>query len=159
MKKLLLIISLTMFAHMANAQSKSVDALYQKYKANDDFFHMDIGGNFMNFAEGFHVKLDEAKVEGIIKSLERVKLFKLPENNAVSQAEFKILHKALEREKYELMMEANDKGNGVLIFTKGDRMISDVVVLLNDKEGDLMVLELLGNFDSKALEEAGKSIK
>jgi len=159
MKKLLLIISLTMFAHMANAQSKSVDALYQKYKANDDFFHMDIGGNFMNFAEGFHVKLDEAKVEGIIKSLERVKLFKLPENSTVSQAEFKILHKALQREKYELMMEANDKGNGVLIFTKGDRMISDVVVLLNDKEGDLMVLELLGNFDSKALAEAGKSIK
>lgn len=159
MKKLLLIISLTMFAYMANAQSKSVDALYQKYKANDDFFHMDIGGNFMNFAEGFNVKLDEAKVEGIIKSLERVKLFKLPENNAVSQAEFKTLHKALEKEKYELMMEANDKGNGVLIFTKGDRMISDVVVLVNDKEGDLMVVELLGNFDSKVLAEAGKSIK
>jgi hypothetical protein len=159
MKKLLLIISMTMFAFMANAQSKSVEALYQKYKANDDFFHMDIGGNFMNFAEGFNVKLDEAKMEGIIKSLERVKLFKLPENDSVSKTEFKTLHKALEREKYELMMEANDKGSGVLIFTKGDRTISDVVVLLNDKEGDLMVVELLGSFDSKALSEAGKSIK
>ena len=57
------------------------------------------------------------------------------------------------------MMETSDKGNGLLIFTKGDRMISDVVVLLNDKEGDLMVVELLGNFDSKALAEAGKGIK
>jgi hypothetical protein len=159
MKKLLLIISLTMFAHMANAQSKSVDALYQKYKANEDFFHMDIGGNFMNFAEGFNVKLDEAKVEGIVKSLERVKLFKLPENSPTGQAEFKTLYKALEKEKYELMMETSDKGNGILIFTKGDRVISDVVVLLNDKDGDLMVVELLGNFDSKSLAEAGKSMK
>ncbi|MCH6198491.1 DUF4252 domain-containing protein [Aquiflexum sp. LQ15W] len=159
MKKLLLIISLVMFVHMAQAQSKSVDALYQKYKANDDFFHMDIGGNFMNFAEGFNVKLDEAKVEGIVKSLERVKLFKLPENSPTGQAEFKTLYKALEKEKYELMMETSDKGNGILIFTKGDRMISDVVVLLNDKGGDLMVVELLGNFDSKSLAEAGKSMK
>jgi hypothetical protein len=159
MKKLLLIISLAMFTHMANAQSKSVDALYQKYKANEDFFHMDIGGNFMNFAEGFIVKLDEAKVEGIVKSLERVKLFKLPENSPNGQTEFKALHKSLEKEKYELMMETSDKGSGMLIFTKGDRMISDVVVLLNDKEGDLMVVELLGNFDSKALADAGKSIK
>jgi hypothetical protein len=159
MKKLLLIVSLVMFMHMAQAQSKSVDALYQKYKANDDFFHMDIGGNFMNFAEGFNVKLDEAKVEGIVKSLERVKLFKLPENSPTGQAEFKTLYKALEKEKYELMMETSDKGNGILIFTKGDRMISDVVVLLNDKGGDLMVVELLGNFDSKSLAEAGKSMK
>lgn len=159
MKKLLLIISLAMFAQVAIAQSKSVDALYQKYKADEDFFHMDIGGNFMNFAEGFNVKLDEAKVEGIVKSLERVKLFKLPENSTTGQAEFKTLHKALEKERYELMMETSDKGNGILIFTKGDRMISDVVVLLNDNEGDLMVVELLGNFDSKVLAEAGKSMK
>jgi hypothetical protein len=159
MKKLLLIVSFAMFAHMAIAQSKSVDALYQKYKANDDFFHMDFGGNFMNFAEGFNVKLDEAKVEGIIKSLERVKLFKVPESTMSGKEEFKSLHKALEKERYELMMETTDKGNGVFIFTKGDRMISDVVVLLNDKGGDLMVVELLGNFDSKALAEAGKSIK
>lgn len=159
MKKLLLIVSIVMFANMAQAQSKSVDALYQKYKANEDFFHMDIGGNFMNFAEGFNVKLDEAKMEGVIKSLERVKLFKLPENSPTVQAEFKTLHKALEKEKYELMMETSDKGNGILIFTKGDKMITDVVVLLNDKDGDLMVVELLGNFDSKTLAEAGKSMK
>jgi hypothetical protein len=159
MKKLLLIISLVMFAHMAHAQSKSVDALYQKYKSNDDFFHMDIGGNFMNFAEGFNVKLDKAKVEGIIKSLDRVKLFKLPESTMTGKVEFKSLHKALEKERYELMMETSDKGNGILIFTKGNRTISDVIVLLNDKSGDLMVVELLGSFDSKALAEAGKSIK
>ena len=158
MKKLLFIFSFAMIAHMANAQSKGVDALYQKYKANDDFFHMDIGGNFMNFAEGFNVKLDEAKVDGIIQSLERVKLFKLPENSPYGKTEFKTLHKALLKENYEVMLEASDKGNGILIFTKGDKLVSDVVVLLNDKGGDLMVVELHGNFDSKALAEAGKAI-
>lgn len=159
MKKLLLIFSFAMIAHMANAQSKSVEALYQKYKANDDFFHMDIGGNFMNFAKGFNVKLDEANAEGIINSLERVKLFKLPENSPTSIAEFKTLHSALQKERYELMMEASDKGSGVLIFTKGNKLISDVVVLINDKGGDLMVVELHGNFDSKSLAEAGKAIR
>jgi hypothetical protein len=159
MKKLLLVFSLALIVQIANAQSKSVEALFQKYKSNDDFFHMDVGGNFMNFAKGFNVKLDEAEMEGIVQSLERVKLFKLPENSPNGKAEFKTLHKALEKEKYEIMLEASEKGNGILIFTKGDRMISDVVVLLNDKEGDLMVVELQGNFDSKALADAGKAIR
>ena len=158
MKNLTLLLFFTILNTAAFSQSKSVDALYQKYKANDDFFHMDIGGNFMNFAKGFNVKLDEAKVEGIIQSLERIKLFKLPENSPYGKTEFKTLHKALVKENYEVLLETSDKGNGILIFTKGDKLISDVVVLLNDNGGDLMVVELHGNFDSKALAEAGKAI-
>ena len=158
MKNLTLLLFFLILNTAAFSQSKSVDALYQKYKANDDFFHMDIGGNFMNFAKGFNVKLDEAKVEGIIQSLERIKLFKLPENSPYGKTEFKTLHKALVKENYEVLLETSDKGNGILIFTKGDKLISDVVVLLNDNGGDLMVVELHGNFDSKALAEAGKAI-
>lgn len=159
MKKLILILSLSLVGQFAFAQSKSVDALYQKYKANDDFFHMDIGGNFMNFAEGFNVKLDEANMEGIVKSLEKVKLFKLPENMAAAETEFKALQKSLEKERYEMLMETRDKGNSVLIFTKGNNVISDVVVMVNDKEGDIIVVELIGSFDSKTLAEAGKGLK
>lgn len=159
MKKLILILSLSLVGQFSFAQSKSVDALYQKYKANDDFFHMDIGGNFMNFAEGFNVKLDEANMEGIVKSLEKVKLFKLPENVGSAETEFKALQKSLEKERYELLMETRDKGNSVLIFTKGNNVISDVVVMVNDKEGDMIVVELLGSFDSKTLADAGKGLK
>ena len=159
MRNLTLLLFFFILNTVAFSQSKSVEALYQKYKSNDDFFHMDVGGNFMNFAKGFNVKLDEAEMEGIVQSLERVKLFKLPENSPNGKAEFKTLHKALEKEKYEIMLEASDKGNGILIFTKGDKLISDVVVLLNDNEGDLMVVELQGNFDSKALADAGKAIR
>lgn len=159
MKKLMLILALTCFGHIAFGQSKSVETLYNKYKSNDDFFHMDIGGNFMNFAKGFNVKLDEANVEGIVTALDRVKLFKLPQSNPNLQVEFKALQKSLESEKFELLMEAKDKGNAVLIFTKGNKVISDVVVLLNDKGGDMMVVELLGAFDSKTIADAGRNLK
>lgn len=159
MKKLILIFFMSLAGQFAFSQSKSVDALYQKYKAYDDFFHLDIGGNFMNFANGFNVKLDQANMEGIVKSLEKVKLFKLPENAGNTQTEFKALQKSLEKERYELFMETKDKGNGILIYTKGNNVINDVVVMLNDKDGDMIVVELLGSFDSKTLANAGKGLK
>ncbi|HAH39093.1 MAG TPA: DUF4252 domain-containing protein, partial [Algoriphagus sp.] len=59
MKKLILVIVLAGFALAANAQSKSVAALKEKYKGHEDFFNMELGGNFLNFAEGFKIDIDE----------------------------------------------------------------------------------------------------
>ena len=59
MKKLILTLALIGAVLTAQAQSKSVNALYEKYKSNDDFFHLELGGNFMNFAEGFKIDIDK----------------------------------------------------------------------------------------------------
>lgn len=161
MKKhlILFVASLMLIAQSSFAQSKSVDALYQKYKSNPDFFHLDLGGSFMNFAKSMNVKLDNGQVESISNSMERLKMFKLPVDNQIAGAEFKALQKGLERERFDLMMEATEKKSSFLIYTKGSRRISDVVVMVKDDQGELLVFELKGDFDSKTLAEVGSNIK
>jgi hypothetical protein len=160
MKKHLLLSAtlLILLAQSSFAQSKSVDALYQKHKSNPDFFHMDLGGNFMNFAKGFNVNLNEEQSSLLTKSLEKVKFFKLPTQSS-SKAEFLGLQKGLEKEKFDLMMEVSEKNNNVMIYTKGNASINDIVLMVNDKNSDFIIIELKGDFDSKMLSEAGKSIK
>jgi hypothetical protein len=158
MKNLILTTLLALLFLPAFGQSKSVEALYQKHKSSQDFFHMDLGGNFLSFAEGFNVKMDKSKTESLVKTLDRVKLFKVPHNLNFGNADYKSLTKSLERENYDLLIETSDKSNNILVYTKGNKSISDVVVLLNDKGGDLMVVELLGKFDAKTLADAGKTI-
>jgi hypothetical protein len=159
MKNLTLLLLFFILSTVAFSQSKSVEALYQKHKSNPDFFHMDLGGNFMNFAKGMNIELDEEKTFDLANSLEKIKFFKLPIDSQSANAEFRMLQKSLEREKFDLMLEMSEKQSGVVVYTKGNSRINDIVVLINDKSGDFLVVELQGNFDSKAVAEAGKSIR
>lgn len=150
---------LVMIAHGSFAQSKSVDALFQKYKAHENFFHMDLGGSFMNFAKGLNLQLDSNQKETLVNSMERMKMFKLPVTGAKVNEEYNSLLKGLKKENFEVFLEAHEKKNGVLIYTKGGKTITDVVVLVKDEKQELMVFELLGSFDSKLLSDIGYSNK
>lgn len=154
MKKLFLSLALIAVSLSVNAQSKSVASLYEKYKGDDDFFHMELGGNFMNFADGFKIDLDKDDMAAVAKSIEKLNFFTLPDHANVSGMEFKSLQKGLERERYELLMEAAEGKGGVLVYSKGGNTISDLVVLVGGDEGDLMVVELKGTFDQETVAKA-----
>ncbi|GMQ25930.1 hypothetical protein Aoki45_26120 [Algoriphagus sp. oki45] len=159
MKKLILTLSLFALVFGVQAQSKSIASLKDKYKNNDDFFHMELGGNFMNFAEGFKIDLDENDMATVAKSVERLNFFTLPEG-AQAITEYKTLQKGLARENYDLLMEAAEGKSGVMIYGKGSRNFSDLVILVGDeKEGDLIVVELKGSFTQEMLAKAQKQIK
>ncbi len=154
MKKLILTLALIGAVMTAQAQSKSVNALYEKYKGNDDFFHLELGGNFMNFAEGFKIDIDKNDMATVAKSIEKLNFFTLPDNSDRNKMEYNALLKGLEKERYELLMETTDKGSGVTIFSKGASKISDLVVLVNGDKGDLMVFEMKGSFDQELVAKA-----
>ncbi len=159
MKKLILTLALIGSVFAVQAQSKSVKALYEKYKGDDDFFHMELGGNFMNFADGFKIDMDKNDMATVAKSIEKLNFFTLPDNIDRDRAEFKALQKGLERERYDLLMEASEGKGGVMVYSKGGNTISDLVVLVGGDEGDLMVVELKGEFDSETVAKAtGKGI-
>ncbi len=157
MKKLFLSLALIALVLSVNAQSKSVASLYEKYKGDDDFFHMELGGNFMNFADGFKIDLDKDDMATVAKSIEKLNFFTLPDNADQSRAEFKSLQKGLERERYELLMEAAEGKGGVMIYSKGGNKISDLVVLVGGDEGDLMVVEMKGTFDQETISKVASS--
>ncbi|MEN2283297.1 DUF4252 domain-containing protein [Algoriphagus sp. SE2] len=154
MKKLILTLLMIGSVFAVQAQSKSVKALYEKYKGDDDFFHMELGGNFMNFAEGFKIDMDKNDMSTVAKSVEKLNFFTLPDNIDRDRVEFKALQKGLERERYDLLMEASEGKGGVLVYSKGGKTISDLVVLVGGDEGDLMVVELKGEFDSETVARA-----
>jgi hypothetical protein len=154
MKKLILTLALIGAVMTAQAQSKSVKALYEKYKSNDDFFHLELGGNFMNFAEGFKIDIDKNDMATVAKSIEKLNFFTLPDNSDQNKIEYKALLKGLEKERYELLMETNDKNSGITVFSKGSTKISDLVVLVSGDEGDLMVFEMKGSFDQELVAKA-----
>lgn len=159
MKKITLLLLLSGFILTAQAQSKSVDALYNKYKSDKDFFHMDLAGNFLNFAQGMNLKFDEANLEAITQSVERVKLFKLPVGGNVAKADFKTLQKGLERERFEVMMEMSEKNSGIVMYSKGGNKIKDIILLISgDGDSDYMVIALEGQFDAKTIAEAGQKV-
>ncbi|MCU0399965.1 MAG: DUF4252 domain-containing protein [Algoriphagus sp.] len=154
MKKLILTLALFAVALGVQAQSKSIAALKEKYKRHDDFFQMELGGNFMNFAEGFKINMDKNDMATVAKSVEKLNFFTLPEGpQAIT--EYKSLQKGLERENYDLLMEAAEGKSGVLIYGKGAKTLSDLVILVGDeKEGDLVVVELKGSFTQEMLAKA-----
>ncbi|MBB6326114.1 hypothetical protein FHS59_001742 [Algoriphagus iocasae] len=154
MKKLILTLALIGAVMTVQAQSKSVKALYEKYKADDDFFHLELGGNFMNFADGFKIDMDKNDMAAVAKSVEKLNFFTLPDNADENRLEFKALQKGLEKERYELLMEASEGKGGVLVYSKGGNTISDLVVMVGGDEGDLMVVELKGQFDSETVARA-----
>lgn len=154
MKKLILTLALIGAVMTAQAQSKTVEAMYEKYKGNDDFFHMELGGNFMNFAEGFKIDLNEDDMATVAKSIEKLNFFTLPDNSDPNRAQYKAMKKGLDRERYDLLMETEEKDSGIVVYSKGNKSISDLVVLVSDDEGDLMVFELKGSFDQEVVAKA-----
>lgn len=159
MNRLILTLCLLAIVYTSNAQSKSVSALIDKYKSNEDFFQLELGSNFMNFANGFKIKVDENDLATLAKSVEKLNFFTLPEDKS-NYAEFKSLQKGLEKERYELLLETAEGKSGVYIYSKGASIISDLVILVgDDMEGDLMVIELKGKFTQKALSEATSKLK
>lgn len=154
MKKLILTLALIGAVMTAQAQSKSVKALYEKYKSDDDFFHLELGGNFMNFAQGFKIDMDENDMATVAKSIEKLNFFTLPDHADDARLEYKALQKGLEKERYELLMEASEGKGGLIVYSKGGNTISDLVVLVGGDEGDLMVVELKGAFDQELVAKA-----
>jgi hypothetical protein len=157
MKKSIVILLMLGITYLSPAQSKSVESLYNKYKSDKEFFHMDLAGNFLNFAEGMNLNLDEGQMSAITKSVERVKLFKLPVKGSVAKADFTTLQKGLERENFEIMMEVSEKNSGVVMYSKGGNKIKDIVLLISGEgNDDHMVIALEGEFDAKTMTDAGK---
>ncbi len=156
MKKFILAICMSLAISPVFSQSKSVAALYQKYKSHQDFFHLDLGGNFMNLAESFNVKLGDGQGESISQSLEKIIMYKIPVKGEAAGVEYLNMRKGLEKERFDVLMEAGKSKSGVILYGKGGSRIKDVVLLVRDDKEELMVFEMIGDFDPKLLSEFGK---
>jgi hypothetical protein len=92
----------------------------------------------------------------VAKSIEKLNFFTLPDNSDQSKNEYRSLQKGLEKERYELLTETSEAKGVIVVYSKGDAKISDLVVLVSGDEGDLMVFEMKGSFDQEMITKATK---
>ncbi|WP_114751589.1 DUF4252 domain-containing protein [Pleomorphovibrio marinus] len=151
MQKLLISLLILTFSQQAFCQSKSVDKLYQQYKDHPELFHLDLGGNFLGLANSFNFNLDKDLSQSLTKSMEKVMMYKFPKANSTKDLDN--LVKGLKRENFELLLEAGKPSDGVAIYAKGGNRIKDLVLLVQSEE--LMVFEMLGDFDPELLSKFG----
>jgi hypothetical protein len=156
MKRTMMILVLVGVNLMAYGQSKSVATLAQKYKGKDNVIQMDMNGNFGNFDTGKYLK--ENQKENLIKSIEGFKFLQIPKNDAL-KTDILTLQKGLQRENYELMAEVLEKKNQFYLYTKGDKKIYDMVVMVKDQKESWILIELKGDFDPKILSEVSVNLK
>ncbi|WP_226391263.1 DUF4252 domain-containing protein [Penaeicola halotolerans] len=151
MKKLGVLMGIMLMTYGAIAQSKSVAGLFEKYRSDENAFHLELGGSFLNMLNGMNANVDE-DLAILAKTVEKISFIKLPEGS-FNKANFETLRKGIKRESMELMMEVNDEGTNVEIFTKGtDKIIKEMIFLLNDGES-YSVLSIRGEID---VDKAGK---
>lgn len=156
MKKFVLTLIMIGSCYALMAQSKSVDQLYQKYKGNSDMFHLELSGSFLDLAKGMDFNLGLEEAEMLAKSIDKIKIYRLPKKIQQSTNEFEQVQKSLQKEKYELLIEAGEKNNTVMIYAKDEKVIKDIVVMVKESGGDFTLLELMGEFDSNAIAKASK---
>lgn len=72
MKRLIVTLCLLAIVYATNAQSKSVASLKERFKSDKDFFQLELGGNFMNFADGFKIDVDKNDMATVAKSVEKL---------------------------------------------------------------------------------------
>ena len=51
-------------------------------------------------------------------------------------------------------METSEAKSGIVVYSKGNSKISDLVVVVSGDEGDLMVFEMKGSFDQETVAKA-----
>jgi hypothetical protein len=147
MKKTLIILMISALTHVGFGQSKSVADLYSQYKDHPDLFHLDLGGNFLGLAKSFNVNIDNEQANSLSKATEKVSMYKFPKS--AKTGDFINLKRGLEKEKFELLLEAGKPSDGASIYGKGSKKINDLIIMVESDE--LIILELLGDFDPEML--------
>lgn len=110
----------------------------------------------MNLAKSFNIKFDEGQEESISQSIEKIRMYKIPATGEIAGKEYLSLRKGLEKERFDVLMEAGKSKSGVILFGKGGKRIQDLVLLVRDDKEEMMVFEITGDFDSKMISELGK---
>jgi hypothetical protein len=156
MKRIFVVMLMLSLPMIGFGQSKSVALLAQKYKGKENVIQMDLNGSIGNFDTGKYLK--ESQKESLIKSINGFKFLQIPNNQAL-KADIIALQKGLKKENYELLAEVLDKKNQFYVYTKGDKKIQDLVVMVKDPKESWVLVEVKGDFDPKLLTEVSVNLK
>lgn len=132
-----------------NAQSKSIENFYNRYKGMDEVLAINISGALINFV---FANSDEGDEEAASK-ITNIRVLLVEKGSVVKNRDYNSLLKSIKKDNFEELMRIKDGGDAVNFHLreKGNR-ITDVLVTIHGEDNFLM-LNLEGSFDYEDLNE------
>jgi hypothetical protein len=154
MKNLLLLflfLSTCLIGTSASAQSKTINSFIKKQGRLAESEHLDIGGFVLKVA----AKLSKDEEVGeVARHLSRLRVMTVPEASRIPAAALTDLRQGVKSERFEDFFYAREGSDRIeVLLREGEEGITDLLLLLQDKEEDsLTLVSVEGLFRFKDLE-------
>lgn len=150
MKKFLLI-TLVLFAFVmkAEAQDDAIQRFFTKYMEDDRFSRVYISPKMMQMAGGFLKSnagsdKDADELGMLIQKVKGIRILSSDEVDGL--AFYKEAMATLTRNKYEVLMDVQDKGSSLKFMVREEGGLVKELMMISGEKDDFTLLSMLGNF-------------
>lgn len=165
MKKLIVriaTIALLVFPLILNAQTCSLDKLYEKYSGEEGYTSVNISKQMFQLMMAFDVgNSEDAKdVQNVINNLNGMKVLKYDARKGNQMPVFrKEVNAILKKKNFEELMVVEEEGQKIkfMISKKGDDIVE--LLLIVDEGDELAVISFFGIIDLTAISKLSKSVQ
>jgi Domain of unknown function (DUF4252) len=164
MKKLLIFMAFMAISQAVMAQTASLDRFIRKHKrtAEGDKVDMTIPGFVVRFGARFTDKddLEGVDIRKISRKIDELRIVTFEKAAKIQHADFQQLMTDVKAENFEELMSVREKGgervNIMLRERKG--FIEDVLIIVNDKDGEFTLVNLTGKFTMEDINKMMKNV-
>lgn len=165
MKHIILILCVVL-PILSYGQDKSVKKFYNKYKYDETVTSVKIQGWMLKMAAKFaEDEEDDGEAAELLRKVTRLRVIAMEDGNVISKKDLNQFKKEMAADNFEPLMQVREDGQIIDFFIReADEVITDLVVLVKDKE-EFIMLNLEGNLkfeDLRKLDfdvEGGDSFK
>jgi len=141
MRKLFLILLISVFPVLVFSQSKSIDRFRKKNPEDNNVFIYP--GTIQMFQE-----MEEADAAGLFEDIEKIRILNYSKNeNGQYRDKIQMLRDDLKKEDYVDLLIMNENNNRINIYSKEKRKQTVGFVAIIDSENKLMIIDVKGSLD------------
>ncbi len=158
MKKIALVLVLTLGSLAANAQEDAITKFFSKYQNDESFTQVNITGRMFSLFANFDA--EDQEDQDVIDAISKVKGLKILAKEDISngQALYKEAFSLIDSKEYEELMTIREKDNDMKFLIKEkDGIIAELLMVMGSDDSFLL-LSLVGDIDLKQISKLSKSM-
>ena len=159
MKKLKLIVLISVFPLLVFSQHSSVNKLFEKYAEKDGFTTVYISKNLFKMVG--EMDLDDPEVDGLVDNLETIKILASDSefNNESNLNFYEEIMGELPIEEYDELLVVKEKDQDVKFLSKEKNgIITELLLVVGGKDNNALIC-ITGNIDLKHISKLASSME
>ena len=159
MKKLNLIVLISVFPLLVFSQHSSVNKLFEKYAEKDGFTTVYISKNLFKMVG--EMDLDDPEVDGLVDNLETIKILASDSefNNESNLNFYEEIMGELPIEEYDELLVVKEKDQDVKFLSKEKNgIITELLLVVGGKDNNALIC-ITGNIDLKHISKLASSME